>query len=470
MGAVAFTLSDSVLMTVQTVILAAGQGTRMRSARPKVLHSLGGKPLLAHVYELAARLGSEDIFIVYGHGGDRIPAACPEFRAAWIEQTPQLGTGHAVQQAMAQFADHGIVLVLYGDVPLLRLETVRDLVEKAAAATLALLTMTVDDPTGYGRILRDGSGNVHRIVEEHDASPDERVIREVNTGVLACRGWALKQWLARLDNLNAKGEYYLTDIIHMAAADGQRIAVSQAADPGEVLGINTQSQLAVAERIYQSRQAQELMDQGVTLLDPARFDQRGEVGIDGQDIEIDVNVILEGRVRLGSRVKIGANVYLRDCVLADDVVILPNCYLERAEIGAGSRIGPFARIRPETRLADHVHIGNFVEVKNSQVARGSKVNHLSYVGDTVVGERVNIGAGTITCNYDGANKYQTIIEDGAFIGSDTQLVAPVRVGKNATIGAGSTITKDTPAATLTLSRAKQFSVDGWQRPVKKEKN
>jgi len=456
-------------MTFQTVILAAGQGTRMRSARPKVLHPIGGKPLLGHVYALATALGSEAVFIVYGHGGERIPESCPHFAATWILQAPQLGTGHAVQQAMPHFADDRRVLILYGDVPLLRPETVEALLARAGDATLALLTMDVDDPEGYGRIVRDAEGRVVRIVEERDATPDERRIREVNTGILVCRGEALRRWLARLDNTNAKGEYYLTDIIGMAVAEGQEVAVSKAADPSEVLGINTQSQLAVAERIYQSRQAQRLMDQGVTLLDPARFDQRGEVAINGQDVEIDVNVVLEGRVRLGHRVKLGANVYLKDCVLGDDVVVLPNCYLENAQIGDGSRIGPFARIRPETRLADHVHIGNFVEVKNATVASGSKINHLSYVGDTLVGSGVNIGAGTITCNYDGANKYQTIIEDGAFIGSDTQLIAPVRVGKNATIGAGSTITRDAPAETLTLSRAKQLSIDGWQRPVKKAK-
>ncbi|MGY6214410.1 bifunctional UDP-N-acetylglucosamine diphosphorylase/glucosamine-1-phosphate N-acetyltransferase GlmU [Methylolobus aquaticus] len=456
-------------MTFQTVILAAGQGTRMRSARPKVLHPIGGKPLLGHVYELAQGLGAEAVFIVYGHGGERIPESCPGFEATWILQSPQLGTGHAVQQAMPHFADDRLVLILYGDVPLLRRETVQELIAGAGNATLALLTMQVDDPTGYGRIVRDAHGRVLRIVEERDATPDERRIREVNTGILACRGRALREWLARLDNGNAKGEYYLTDIIGMAAAEGHEIAVSQAREPNEVLGINTQSQLAVAERVFQGRQAQSVMDQGVTLLDPARFDVRGTVAVEGQEIEIDVNVVLEGCVRLGHRVKIGANVYLKDCVLGDDVQILPNCYLENAEIGNGSRIGPFARIRPETRLADHVHIGNFVEVKNSTVASGSKINHLSYVGDTVVGQRVNIGAGTITCNYDGANKFQTIIEDGAFIGSDTQLVAPVRVGRNATIGAGSTITKDTPEDTLTLSRSKQLSIDGWQRPVKKEK-
>ena len=440
----------------------------MRSARPKVLHPIGGKPLLGHVYALAEALDSQSVFIVYGHGGERIPASCPDLAATWVLQSPQLGTGHAVQQAAPHFADDALVLILYGDVPLLRRETVQDLIVCAGDAPLALLTMSVDDPAGYGRIVRGADGRVLRIVEERDATPDERQIREVNTGILACRGAMLRRWLGQLENANAKGEYYLTDIVGMAADDGCEIAVSQARDSNEVLGINTQSQLAFAERVFQGRQAQALMDQGVTLLDPARFDQRGEVTVAGQDIEIDVNVVLEGRIRLGHRVKIGANVYLKDCVLGDDTVILPNCYLESAQIGEGNRIGPYARIRPETRLADHVHIGNFVEVKNSSVASGSKINHLSYVGDTTVGARVNVGAGTITCNYDGANKYRTVIEDGAFIGSDTQLIAPVRVGKNATIGAGSTITRDTPADALTLSRAKQLTVDGWQRPVKKE--
>lgn len=456
-------------MKLQTVILAAGQGTRMRSSRPKVMHRLGAKPLIGHVYQLAKDLGSRDIAIVYGHGGSLIPDSCEDFEACWVEQTPQLGTGHAVQQTSHLIADDGVVLVLYGDVPLLRTATIRSLLALLRPDNVALLTVDLANPQGYGRIVRDEHGKVCRIVEEGDAAVAERAIQEVNTGILACGGGVLKSWLARLSNDNIQGEYYLTDVIGMAVADGFDVAVHKAADETEVQGINTRQQLAGAERIFQRRQAETLMDQGVTFLDPARFDLRGDVVAVGRDVEIDVNVVLEGRIELGDRVKIGPNVFLKECRIGDDAEILANCCLEQAEIGPFSRIGPFARIRPDTRIEDHVHIGNFVEIKKSVVASRSKINHLSYVGDTLVGRDVNIGAGTITCNYDGANKHQTVIEDGVFIGSDTQLVAPVRVARNATIGAGSTITKDPPENTLTLSRAKQVSVDGWQRPVKKGK-
>lgn len=456
-------------MKLQTVILAAGQGTRMRSSLPKVLHRVGAKPLVEHAYRVARELGSETIAIVYGHGGRLLPDSCAAFDAQWVEQSPQLGTGHAVQQTAPLIADDSLVLVLYGDVPLLRCDTLRALLSAAVPGKVALLTVELTDPSGYGRIVRDSSGKVSRIVEQRDADPSECRIREVNTGIIACGGAALKAWLTRLSNANSQGEYYLTDVIGMAVREGHEIAVVQAGDATEVQGINTRQQLAEAERIYQRRQAEELMVKGVTLLDPSRLDVRGEVLELGEDVEIDVNVVLEGCIRLGSRVKIGANVYLKDCAVGDDVEILPNSVVEEAEIGAHSRIGPFARVRPETRIGDHVHVGNFVEIKKSGIGSGSKVNHLSYIGDTLIGRDVNIGAGTITCNYDGANKHQTVIEDGVFIGSDTQLVAPVRVARNSTIGAGSTITRDTPADTLTLSRATQISVPGWQRPIKKGK-
>ncbi|MFO1418234.1 MAG: bifunctional UDP-N-acetylglucosamine diphosphorylase/glucosamine-1-phosphate N-acetyltransferase GlmU [Methylotetracoccus sp.] len=456
-------------MRLQTIILAAGQGTRMRSAQPKVLHQIGGRSLIGHVYRLAQAIGSDDIAIVYGHGGTVMLEACREFDASWIEQAPQLGTGHAVQQARDRIADDHCVLVLYGDVPLLTAETVQTLVADVDERTVALLTVEFADPHGYGRIVRGPDGAVRKIVEERDADESIRTIREVNSGIVAFPGKALKGWLDRLSTTNAQGEYYLTDAIEMAVADGFTVATTLAASASEVMGINNRVQLAEAERIYQARCARTLMEQGVTLRDPARFDLRGDIEKIGEDVEIDVNVVLEGRIRLGDRVRIGANVCLKDCTVGDDTEILPNCYLEHSEIGASSRIGPFSRLRPDTRLEDHVHIGNFVELKKSVVASGSKINHLSYVGDTLVGRRVNIGAGTITCNYDGANKYQTIIEDGVFIGSDTQLIAPVRVAENATIGAGSTITRDVPPDRLTLSRTRQTTVEGWERPRKKEK-
>jgi bifunctional UDP-N-acetylglucosamine pyrophosphorylase/glucosamine-1-phosphate N-acetyltransferase len=454
-------------MSLQTIILAAGQGTRMRSARPKVLHTIGGKPLLAHVHDLAARLGDHDINIIYGHGGDQVLATLAHLPARWTEQKERLGTGHAVMQVADWIRDDGTVLILYGDVPLLKLETAQKLIARVGECSLGLLTIVLDDPAGYGRIVRDRDGRVVRIVEEKDASVEEKSIREVNTGILALPGGKLKQWLGRLTNDNAQGEYYLTDIIALAVADGFTVDTTQPGDESEVLGINDRAQLAYLERIHQSRRAAELMACGVTLRDPARFDLRGEIEALGQDVEIDVNVVLEGKIKLGSGVRIGPNVLITDSDIGDGVEILANSVIENARVGAGSRIGPFARIRPETSIAEDVHIGNFVEIKKTEVARGSKINHLSYVGDARVGAGVNIGAGTITCNYDGANKHLTIIEDGAFIGSDTQLVAPVTVGRNATIGAGSTITRDTQPDALTLSRAKQVTVEGWQRPVKK---
>ncbi len=455
-------------MNLITIILAAGKGTRMRSQLPKVLHSIGDKPLLRHVYDLSAGLKNNTIHIVIGHGAERVQQTLAKLPVNWIEQMQQLGTGHAVQQVSSQLDDDSIVLILYGDVPLLQADTLEKLLSKTNETTLSLLTVDLENPVGYGRIVSDNSGKVLRIVEEKDANASEKTITEVNTGILAAQGKALKKWLTQLDNNNAQGEYYLTDIIALAVADGFEIATSSPANEDEVLGVNDKIQLAHLERVYQLQQAQNLMRQGVTLRDPTRFDLRGLLDV-GQDVEIDVNVIFEGENRIGHNVKIGANCSIKNATIEDNVIILPNCVIENAVVGANSRIGPFARLRPETVLATDTHIGNFVEIKKSVIGQGSKVNHLSYIGDSLVGKKVNIGAGTITCNYDGVNKFQTIIEDGAFIGSDTQLVAPVTVGKNATIGAGSTITKDTPDEQLTLSRSKQISLDGWQRPVKKEK-
>ncbi|GAB4357382.1 MAG: bifunctional UDP-N-acetylglucosamine diphosphorylase/glucosamine-1-phosphate N-acetyltransferase GlmU [Methylohalobius crimeensis] len=453
------------MTSLNIVILAAGQGTRMRSDRPKILHTVGGKPLLQHVYERAGELNPETTVIVYGHGGEQVRQRFPDWSAHWVEQSPQLGTGHAVQQALPILRDDALILVLYGDVPLLQRPPLERLLSVAATDTLALLTVDMNDPTGYGRIVRDAEGRVVRIVEEKDAAAEEKKITEVNTGILAVPGFKLKTWLDRLDNDNAQGEYYLTDVIAMAATEGMMIE-TVSAPPDDVAGVNNKRQLAALERIYQSRQAEDLLDRGVTLRDPARFDLRGDLEAVGRDVEIDVNVVLEGTVRLGHRVKIGPQVVIRDAVIGDDVEIMSHSVIEQAEIGARSRVGPFARIRPQTVLAEEAHVGNFVEIKKSTLGGGTKVNHLSYIGDSEVGAGVNVGAGTITCNYDGANKHKTVIEDGAFIGSDTQLVAPVKVGRDATIGAGSTITRDAPAEKLTLSRSKQFTIEHWQRPTK----
>ena len=455
-------------MNLTTIILAAGKGTRMRSQLPKVLHSIGYKSLLRHVYDLSIGLENNVIHIVIGHGAEQVKKTLADLSVNWIEQTQQLGTGHAVQQVSDQIDDNSMVLILYGDVPLLQAETLQMLLSKTNEKTLALLTVNLANPTGYGRIVRDNSGKVLRIVEEKDATETEKKITEGNTGILAVQGKALKKWLLQLGNNNAQGEYYLTDIIALAVADGFEIATSSPQNEDEVLGVNDKLQLAHLERVYQLQQSQNVMREGVTLRDPNRFDLRGTLEI-GQDVEIDVNVIFEGKNRLGNNVKIGANCFIKNVTIGDDVIILANCVIENAVVGVNSRIGPFARLRPETVLASDTHIGNFVEIKKSIIGQGSKINHLSYIGDSLVGQKVNIGAGTITCNYDGINKFQTIIEDGAFIGSDTQLVAPVTIGKNATIGAGSTITKDTPNDQLTLSRSKQISLEGWQRPVKKEK-
>lgn len=449
------------------VILAAGKGTRMKSDLPKVLHPLAGKPLISHVLAAADQLGPQSICVIYGHGGETLPRALGRSDLAWARQEPQLGTGHAVQQAVPHLDKTALCLILYGDVPLTRAETLREMTLIARDGAIALLTVQLDNPSGYGRIVRNVRGQVERIVEQKDATPEELQIKEVNTGILCLPAGKLATWLSRLDNKNAQGEYYLTDVIGMAAAEGERVIPCHPGAEWEVLGINSRAQLAELERLHQRNQAQQLMAEGVTLIDPSRIDVRGTLRC-GRDVLIDINAIFEGDVVLGDGVQIGANCVLKNVELDAGVQLKPFCHLEGAKVGANAVIGPYARLRPGTELAEETHIGNFVELKNAQVGFNSKINHLSYVGDASVGCRVNIGAGTITCNYDGANKHRTVIEDEAFIGSDTQLVAPVTVGKGATLGAGTTLTKDAPAGQLTLSRAKQITFSGWQRPLKKK--
>jgi bifunctional UDP-N-acetylglucosamine pyrophosphorylase/glucosamine-1-phosphate N-acetyltransferase len=456
-------------MSIKTIILAAGQGTRMKSAKPKILHKIADKCLLQHVYDMSKQLENNTVTVVYGHGAEMVLEELQGLDVNWVEQKEQLGTGHAVQQTVDSINDEDTVLILYGDVPLLKLSTVQQLISQVNDQTLALLTVILDNPTGYGRIIRDSNQQVIKIVEQKDTTAEEKLVSEGNTGILAVKGKPLKKWLSNLENSNAQEEYYLTDIIEMAVSEKYRIATSHANNIDEVLGVNNKNQLSHLERVFQLEKAGQLMQDGVTLRDPTRFDLRGEITALGTDIEIDINVILEGKVSIGNHVRIGANTIIKNAVIADNVEILPNTLIEDATIGASSRIGPYARIRPKTELGEKVNIGNFVEIKKTKVADGSKINHLSYIGDAQVGSKVNIGAGTITCNYDGVNKFQTIIEDGAFIGSDSQLIAPVTVRRNATIGAGSTITKDTPEEQLTLTRSKQVSISTWQRPTKKEK-
>lgn len=454
-------------MNLEVVILAAGKGTRMRSRLPKVLHRLADKPLLQHVIDCARTLQPHAVHVVYGHGGEAVKESINDDTLLWAEQARQLGTGHAVEQAVGQLQQDSIVLVLYGDVPLVTAETLRALLQHVDGG-LALLTMQLNNPGGYGRIVRDAGGSVQRIVEEKDASRDEKLITEVNTGILAVAGNRLTGWLKRLENGNAQGEYYLTDIIAMAVQDGLAVNALCTVDQDEVAGVNDRVQLAHLERVYQRRQAEQLMRAGVTLLDPARFDLRGRVEA-GEDVIIDTNVILIGEVTLGHRVTIGSGCILKNVTIGDDVDIAPLSVLEEAVIAADCHIGPFARIRPGTELAAGARIGNFVEVKNSQIGAGSKVNHLSYIGDTTMGAGVNIGAGTITCNYDGANKHRTEIGDNVFVGSDSQLVAPVKIGAGATIAAGATITKDVADHELSISRVPQKGIKGWKRPQKKVK-
>jgi bifunctional UDP-N-acetylglucosamine pyrophosphorylase/glucosamine-1-phosphate N-acetyltransferase len=451
-------------MPLDVIVLAAGQGKRMRSALPKVLHPLGGRPLLAHVLDTARELGARKTIVVHGHGAEAVRSRFAQSDVQWVLQAEQLGTGHAVQQALAFIGSDAQVLILYGDVPLARTATLRRLLE-AAGDGLAITTAELDDPRGYGRVVRDGAGRVQRIVEEQDASAAERGIREINAGLMALPECRLGGWLGKLGNRNAQQEYYLTDVVTLALHDGVPVNAVKVEDAMEVAGVNSKHELALLERELQRRHAERLLEDGVTLADPARIDVRGTLAC-GTDVAIDVNCVFEGRVSLGDRVRVGANCVLRNVTVGANTELLPFCHLEDSQIGARCRLGPYSRLRPGVSLADEVHIGNFVELKASRLGAGSKANHLSYIGDTEVGARVNVGAGTITCNYDGAAKHRTIIEDDCFIGSDTTLVAPVRVARGSYIGAGSTINKDTPAGQLTLARARQVSIPGWKPPKK----
>lgn len=453
---------------VSVIILAAGQGTRMHSSLPKVLHPIAGKPMLHHVIDAAEKLKPSDIHIVFGYGGDEVKKATLKYKAKWHFQQQQLGTGHAVDQAISDIADDETVLVLFGDVPLIQTATLNTLLTKVKSKQMALLTVVLDDPGGYGRIVRNKSHEVQSIIEQKDANEAERKIKEVNTGILAAQACDLKRWLNNLDNNNAQGEYYLTDVIAMAVKDGFKVATSQAKDALEVEGVNNRLQQAKLERHYQKKQAEALMLQGVTLLDPTRIDIRGRVEV-GKDVVIDVGVILEGEVKLGDGVYVGPNNLIKNSEIAANTHIAANCVIESSSIESFVTIGPFARLRPGTILKQQVHVGNFVEIKNATLDQGAKAGHLSYLGDAEIGKRVNIGAGTITCNYDGANKHKTIIEDDVFVGSDTQLVAPVKVSKGVTIGAGTTVTADVTADSLVISRVKQKEISGWQRPQKTKK-
>ena len=452
-------------MALHVIILAAGQGTRMKSDLPKVLQPLAGRPLLAHVLGRALGLGAHATHVVYGHGGDAVPASFLDADVKWVLQSEQLGTGHAVAQAMPAIPDDATVLVLYGDVPLIEAATLRPLVDKARTGRLALLGVRLDDPAGYGRLVRDAAGRVVRIVEEKDASESELSVSEVNTGIMAAPAKRLRGWLAGLSSENAQGEYYLTDVVAMAVADGVTVEAMLAPTVAEVLGINDREQLAALETTLRRRVTGAMMARGVTLVDPARVDVRGRIDC-GRDVHIDINAIFEGVVELGDRVSIGPNALIRNSRLGAGCRVLANTIIEDADIGPDCELGPFARLRPGTELARGVKVGNFVEIKKSRLGEDSKVNHLSYVGDAEIGTRVNVGAGTITCNYDGANKHRTVIGDDAFIGSNTALVAPVEIGRGATVGAGSTLSKDAPAGELTVARGRQTTVRGWKRPVK----
>ncbi len=455
-------------MNLEIIILAAGQGKRMHSALPKVLNPLAGRPLLGHVLATARQLSPRAIHVVYGHGGEQVRTIFKDEPVNWIYQAEQLGTGHAMQRAMPSVADDSTVLVLYGDVPLIRLETLRDLLSQTRELSLALLTAELPDPSGYGRVVRHPLGKVERIVEQKDTTADEAALREINTGILVAMAARLRGWLDRLEDRNGQREYYLTDVIAMAVAQDVEVVTRQPSATWEILGVNSKRELAELERTYQKNYSQSLLDRGVTLRDPARVDVRGELTC-GCDVVIDVNVVCEGRVVLGDGVSVGPNNVIRDSEIGAGTQVLANCVIEEAVIGAGCRVGPFARLRPGNRIADHVHIGNFVEVKKSDIGDGSKVNHLTYIGDTTIGRDVNVGAGTITANYDGASKHRTVISDNASIGSNVVLRAPVTVGAGATVGAGSVITKDAPPGELTLTRAEQKTVKGWKRPVKKQK-
>ena len=453
-------------MPLEIIVLAAGQGKRMRSQLPKILHLLAGRPLLAHVLATARALAPRKIVVVHGNGAEQVRAAFADAQVEWVLQAEQLGTGHAVQQAMPRISPDAEVLILYADVPLVRPATLQRLLD-AAGDGLAVMTAELADPAGYGRIVRDRSGNIARIVEHKDASPDILSIQEINAGFMALNANRLSAWLAKLTNRNAQKEYYLTDVAGLAVAEGVPARAVKVDDAWEVAGVNSKRELAAIERQYQSNEAQRLLNDAVTLADPARVDVRGELTC-GTDVTIDVNCVFEGRVSLADGVRVGPNCVLRNVRVGAGTEVLPFSHLEDSEIGARCRLGPYARLRPGNTLADEVHVGNFVELKASRIGKGSKANHLTYIGDSEVGAKVNVGAGTITCNYDGAAKHRTVIEDECFIGSDTTLVAPVRVARGSYIGAGSTINKDTPAGQLTLSRARQVSLPDWKPPKKKE--
>ena len=466
-------------MALNIVIMAAGKGTRMKSNLPKVLHKLAGRSLLQHVLQTAAGLGADRIVVITGHGAEWVEADVSAPQLQFARQMPQLGTGHAVQQAVPALKDGGTTLILNGDVPLIEAATARALIDACDGQHLALLTIEMADPSGYGRIVRGDpagrdatqGGRVHGIVEHKDATPAERLIREIYTGVMAAPTDALKRWLGALKNDNSQGEFYLTDVVAMAVAEGLHVVTTQPASDTEVLGVNSPVQLADLERRYQRAQAQTLMEAGVRLADPARFDLRGELHC-GQDVDIDVNCVFEGRVELGDGVRIGANCVIRNAVIQARAALLPFTHIDGealgVSVGSGALVGPFARLRPGATLGQDVHIGNFVEVKNSTLAKGAKANHLAYLGDATVGERVNYGAGSITANYDGANKHRTVIGNDVHVGSNCVLVAPVTIGAGATIGGGSTISKDVPAGELAVARAKQVTLSGWKRPVKKK--
>jgi len=458
-------------MALDIVIMAAGKGTRMKSRHPKVLHRLAGRPLLAHVLATTAALGEQRCWVITGHGAQAVESAIAGTGARSVRQMPQLGTGHAIQQVVPHLAEDGTTLILNGDVPLIAARTAQALADACGGQRLALLTIDLADPTGYGRILRQGGaadGAVLGIVEHKDASAAQRAIREGYTGMMAAPTAALKRWVMALKNDNAQGEFYLTDIVAMAVAEGVPVVASKAPDETEVLGINSPLQLADLERRFQRRQAETLLEAGVRLADPARFDLRGTLAT-GQDVDIDVGCVFEGAVTLGDDVRIGAHCVIRDAVIGNGAVIHPFTHIEGATVGAGALIGPYARLRPGAELGDEVHIGNFVEVKNSTLAKGAKANHLAYLGDATVGERVNYGAGSITANYDGAHKHRTVIEADVHIGSNCVLIAPVTIGEGGTVGGGSTISKSTPAGQLTVARGKQVSIAGWKRPAKAKK-
>jgi bifunctional UDP-N-acetylglucosamine pyrophosphorylase/glucosamine-1-phosphate N-acetyltransferase len=456
------------MQKIEVVILAAGKGTRMYSLKPKVLHELAGRSLVQHVLDTAQAVNAESVHVVIGHEADLIRASLAGQPLQFVLQDKQLGTAHAVHQALPHLDLTSITLILYGDVPLIRPETLRQLLAVVDANTMAVLTCMVANPHGLGRIVRDSKGNIAAIVEEKDASAEQKCISEINTGIMAIPTASLRAWLPRISTNNAQGEYYLTDIIELALADGSKVATVVCDDEKEAAGINNRLQLAELERHFQWREATRLMLSGVTLRDPRRFDIRGSV-TSGQDVEIDINTILEGKVSLGNGVKIGPNCVLRNCSIGADTVIAANCVIEDADIGTTCAVGPFARIRPGTVLEEHAKVGNFVEVKKTRVGKHSKINHLSYVGDSELGEGVNVGAGTITCNYDGVNKYRTVIGDRVFVGSNTALVAPVTIAEGATIAAGSVITQDVGKDQLALGRGRQTNKDGWQRPAKKPK-